>query len=98
MNNSVVLLEDIGEGDNALLCFTERLTCCDGGNRAGEFFFPNGTLVQISSSNANFYRNRGIKHIRLNRRNDATTPTGRYRCQIPDASGELQDIFIHIGN
>ena len=33
-NNSVVTLEDIGEGDNALFCMTNLTACCHGDNNA----------------------------------------------------------------
>ena len=29
-NNSIVMLEDIGEGDDALLCLTNVTACCQG--------------------------------------------------------------------
>ena len=51
-NNSLVTLEDIGEGDAAaLLCITDLTTCCRGGDTPagmgalGDWFFPNGTTV-----------------------------------------------------
>ena len=96
LNNTAVLVENIGEGQNALLCYTTNPTCC-GNRRVGEFYFPNNTMVPILSAGGSFYRNRGNKHIRLNRRNDATSPTGRYRCQLPDVNGEMQSIFIDLG-
>ena len=50
-NNSLVILEDIGEGDNALLCITELTACCrppytdEIGAVMGNWYFPNGTRV-----------------------------------------------------
>ena len=44
------------------------------------------------------YRNRGASVVQLNRRNNAQSPTGLYRCEIPDASGTAQNIFVAIGN
>ena len=34
--------------------------------------------------------------VRLNRRNNATSPTGVYRCEIPDASGTNQTLYVGI--
>ena len=90
-DGDTLLITDIGEGVNALLCVTDNTECCDD----GEFFYPDGTRVLFSS---NFlYRNRGEQFIGLNRRNGATSPLGRYRCDIPDASGVTRSIFINIG-
>ncbi len=81
-----VMITDIGEGDNALLCITDNTDheCCHPPDD-GEFFYPDGTAVSFSISNS-LYRNRGEEFISLNRRNSATSPLGRYRCDIPDAS------------
>ena len=83
-NGDIVMITDIEEGDNALLCVTANTECCRGGD--GEFFYPDGTAVGFSSINS-IYRNSGEQLIRLNRRNGVTSPLGRYRCAIPDASG-----------
>ena len=32
--------------------------------------------------------------IRLNRRNTATSPTGKYHCAIPAIDGEIQSIYV----
>ena len=95
-NNSVVLIDDIGEQDNALFCVTTSQDCCTI-DRRGEFYYPNGTFIPTNNIGQDYYRNRGDGFIRLNRRNGATSPTGRYRCEIPDARGQLQNIFITIG-
>ena len=52
-NNSLVALEDIGVGDNALLCVTNNTACCGraqspGGGILGDWFYPNGTRVPNS--------------------------------------------------
>ena len=94
-NGSKVSLNDIGEGDNALICRTSRSDCCDGGNRRGEFLYPNGSPVGIQIKNEPMYRNRGPQLIRLNR-NSGSAPTGWYRCEIPDVNNRLQSILINI--
>ena len=91
----------IGEGDAALQCTTDRSGCCRSGDgtAAGEFYFPNGTQVPILGNDPSirtYYRNRGLRFIRLNRRS-VDTETGQFRCEIPDASGTTVNIFINIG-
>ncbi len=34
--------------------------------------------------------------VRLNRRNGATSPLGRYRCAIPDTSGVTRSVYVNI--
>ena len=43
-------VDDIGENDTALLCHTNKTDCCRGPldhNKAGEWYYPNGTEVEI---------------------------------------------------
>ena len=97
-NGSTVLRTDIGEGAAALHCTTDRDGCCRT-ERAGEFYFPNGTWVPVLGADPSirtYYRSRGSRFIRLNRRDNAME-TGQFRCEIPDASGILVNLFINIG-
>ena len=98
-NNTIVLLEDIGEGDNALLCVSNNTDCCGvPSSFRGEFFYPNGTVVPTQSADHSFYRNRGPGFIRLNQRANAVNPLlGRYRCEILNDVGVIQRLFINIG-
>ena len=96
-NGSTVLRTDIGEGAAALQCTTDRADCCRT-IRAGEFYFPNGTMVPILGADPSihkYYRSRDNGFIRLNRINGMET--GQFRCEIPDASGILVNLFINIG-
>ncbi len=97
IDGDTVLITDIGDsgvtGGDALLCMTDNTNCCSNPN--GEFYYPDGTAVGFSSNS--LYRNRGVQVVRLNRRGDVTSPLGRYRCDIPDASGTTRSIFINIG-
>ena len=96
-NNSVVSILAIGEGDNALLCKTNKQDCCGTvPDRFGEFYYPHRVRVPINSARQGFYRDRGDQLIRLNRRADTSSPTGRFYCEIPDADGVNQKIFINI--
>ena len=96
LNNSIVAINDIGVGYNALLCVTDKPDCCNiQDNKMGEFYYPNNTAVGYSEINS-LYRNRGPQVVRLNRRNDTFSPTGVYRCEIPDFIGMNQNIYINL--
>ena len=98
-NNSEISILTIGEGDDALLCKTDKQDCCGTKpNRFGEFYFPHGVRVLINKAGQDFYRDRGEQLIRLNRRPrvGSSFPTGRYFCEIPDADNVIQKIFINI--
>ena len=102
-NDSYVSIDDIGKDDGALLCHTDETDCCESptANRIGEWYFPDGNQVQTlgnASLNAShyFYRNEGKQIVRLNR---VMNPPerGRFFCEVPDSSGELQTIYVNVG-
>ena len=98
-NNSIVLLQNIGEGDaGALLCTTDSTACCGTlPNRFGEWFYPDGTMVPIDGAGQPYYRNRGDMLIRLNRRSNqglSEMYTGVYCCQIPDQNNVIQTLCV----
>ena len=101
-NGSTVLRTDIGEGAAALQCTTDKVTCCTNQNgeiRAGVFYFPDGSQVPVPGNiSSPYYRVRHSMSISLNRRSSIPTqPTGQFRCEIPDASGTIVNLFINIG-
>ena len=93
-NNSIVLLNDIGEGSSALFCLTDRVACCSGQHHRGLWKYPNSSLVR--GSTGTIYRTRGSSSILLNRKSSATRPTGIFRCDIPNENGIIQNISIGI--
>ena len=97
LNNSEIAIDTVGENEEALTCKTDKEECCaTRPNRFGEFYYPNGVLVPIRKAGHGFYRNRGNQLIRLNRRPGVMTPTGLYRCEIPDSSGVTLTIFANL--
>ena len=86
-------IESIGEGENALFCRTNHAECCRA-SRSGEFFYPNGTMVPIRRAGHGFYRDRGKEEVRLHRMEGTVLPIGKFRCEIPDESGEMQSLYI----
>ena len=101
-NNSLVTLEDIDEGADALLCLTDQPGCCrlydtyTGYWRASvrNWFFPNGTRVPSLVEPWELYRSRGWMMVLLNRRRGGVT--GIYSCVIPDAMNVSQTIYIGV--
>ena len=95
-NNSVVTITDIGTGSAALLCTTTYTPCCSSANQGTQWYLPNGT--QLSNTNTlPYYRSRSQSPgaVLLNRNPGATT-TGVFHCDIPDASGDLQSLYVGI--
>ena len=100
-NNSVVNITDIGTGSAALRCTTIYYHCCFSGPPPGtHWYFPNGsqvdrfnTLPYYRNRTNTFYSPRGA--ILLHRNPEATT-TGVFRCEIRDATGAFQSIYVGI--
>ena len=99
-NNSLVVLEDIGEGGDALFCITDFFNCCTPLYTSemkfvlGNWFFPNGTRVPSSGNQWDFHRTRGHMVVHLHRRRGGAE--GIYRCEIPDAKNVIQTIYIGV--
>ena len=96
-NNSIVILENFGEGDDALLCKTNQTACCrppHSGSARGNWFFPNGTRVPSAGNHLDFYRTRGQMVVLLHRRRGGVE--GIYRCEIPDAMNVIQTKYIGV--
>ena len=94
-------LEEIGEGDDALLCVTDQTACCRppytdplGSGAIGNWYFPNGTRLPSSDQQWDFHRTRGHVVLPLQRRRGGES--GIYRCEIPDASNNIQTIYIGV--
>ena len=87
-------LEDIGEGDEALLCVTNRTNSCPNQSFEGNWFFPNGSRVFSRDASADFYRTRSQMMIRLHRRRGGVN--GVYHCEIRDSMCVLQTIYIGV--
>ena len=90
-------LTEIGEGRNTLLCITNKTDCCKDTNEGDrQWYFPNNGLVRIKGSSDDFYRDRSRNVVRLNRRNNAMSPTGIFRCDIPSSVHMSNNIYIGI--
>lgn len=97
LNNSVIFLSEVGEGEDALQCKTDHLDCCaTSPNLFGEFYYPSGIKIPSVDGEGHFYHTRGDQEIRLNRRKGISSeaPTGKFRCEIPNANGLIQNLYI----
>ena len=97
----MVILENIGEGDDALICMTELTACCRppytsgmGKTAVGNWFFPNGTRLPSSGVQWDFHRMRDLMEVSLHRRRGGEE--GIYRCMIPDTMNVNQTIYIGV--
>ena len=98
-NNSLVTLEDIGEGVDALRCVTDQTSCCrppHSSNATGNWFFPNETRVPSSGSQWDLHRTRGNMVVLLHRRRGGVD--GVYHCVVPDAMYVTRTIYIGVYN
>ena len=95
-NNSIVTNTDIGTGSAALLCTTTYTPCCTSANPETQWFFPNGSQVPNNPS-LPYQRNRGRYPGRVILiRNSESTTTGIFHCDILDASGVTQSLYVGI--
>ena len=94
----MVSLTDIGEGNDALFCLTDKLDCCVevDGVSAGEWYLP-GQTDPVNGGLEDFTRSRRSSAVLLNRRSSAVGPTGLYRCVVPDRSGVDRELYIGVG-
>ena len=98
-NHGFVLLDNIGESSNSVVCMTDNTACCaraqvPGQGILGNWYYPSGIVVRNFGDLDDFYRNRGPSVVRMHRRRGGVT--GIYHCVIPDAAGVDQTMFIGV--
>ena len=96
-----MLLDNIGEGSEALLCLTDLPACCRppytdpmGLRALGNWYFPNGTRVVSSGNQWDFHRTRGQIVVLLHRRRGGAT--GIYRCSVPGQNKDLVTLYVGV--
>ena len=74
---------NIGSG-NTVKCHTDLTTCCTSmeGPFRGDWFFPDDNLVFVYANGGEIYKVSFAQEILLVRRNNSSSPTGMYRCEI----------------
>ena len=97
-NNTQLFLGDTGDTStgSAILCTTNKSPCC-ATNHLGEWYYPNGSMVLNNAAGEDFYRGRGDQTIRLNRRNNAQSPTGSFCCELPDNNDVTHRLCVTLG-
>ena len=87
-NNSYVDISEVGRpgvgGGEGVQCITDLTICCSGtdGPHRGDWYFPIGTRLPFPGD-GDIYEFRTAQRVDIRRRNNPTSPTGIYRCDIP---------------
>ena len=86
-DHSYVDLSLVGSDSNnsdSVVCHTDLSTCCSGseGGHRGDWSFPNGTVLPFIGTSVPIGLGRNAQIAIIRRTNDATGPTGIYRCRI----------------
>ena len=81
----LTLVGDRSDGSDNVQCHTDLVTCCNdrSGSHRGDWYSPAGDKLLFISGNGNIYEARDEGRIDLRRRNNANSPFGIYRCDIP---------------
>ena len=86
-NNSYVDISLVGiSGSDSVQCITDLNTCCSGTQGSvhrGDWYFPDGNRLPFLSHDVGLYEFRDAQRVDIRRRNNANSPTGIYRCDIP---------------
>ena len=79
------LVGNDGSGSDSVQCITDLGTCCTGssGIHRGDWYFPDRDRLPFSNNDGDIYEVRVSQRIDIRRRNNANSPTGIYRCDIP---------------
>ena len=94
-NNSFIDRGVIGQDGSALRCVTDRVGCCSPSE--GDWTDPEGGDVFEGVTGAStVYVTRVTGEVRLNRIMGGDI--GMWRCDIPDSSGDLQMLYIYLGD
>ena len=94
-NNSIVNITEIENGSAALKCTTTLPWCCFSGT--GSWWFPNRREV-MRDEELPYYRTRARNPGTLLLHRSTGTTTGIFRCDIPDAMGEIRSLYVGIYN
>ena len=100
-NNSIVDPDNIGEGNQALFCLTDRLNCClsSGDVSAQGLWYDSNDIEYPNQAGltdlTGFYRRRGESTLALNKMGEVDIGSGEMvRCELPNAAGIMQNIYI----
>ena len=91
--------EDINDPGNTVRCHSDLSTCCSSGegDHRGSWFFPDGTELRFTSTSDDIVMDREPQEVHILRRNNATSPSGIYRCDIETMAVNDNDIATITG-
>ena len=77
---------DTSDPGHTVRCITDLSTCCRyvQGIHFGDWYFPNGG--ELAPFDGDIFRRRSAQRVTLHRINNAMSPSGIYRCDIPTAA------------
>ena len=89
---------NIFRSDGTVLCLTDLLLCCnsDTAELTGNWYFPNGSIISNLSTDTDVYIKRGPNMVGLYWNDSSSIPTGIFQCEIPDACGIIQKLYVRI--
>ena len=62
----------------------------------GEWLLPNFTIVYREGQKHGVYRNRGLRIVRMNRRDGVVVSGGLFQCLIHNSSGDLVRMYVGV--
>ena len=82
---------ELNSGDHSLQCHTDLSSCCSGaqGSHRGDWHFPNGARLPLPGPDHDITEARGDQQVDIRRKNNANSPSGIYRCDIPTIAVHL---------
>ena len=101
--DSNILITDIGTSSpQQLVCTSDKMPCCQADPQYGEWYFPDESQVIHTSERpapTTFHRDRDNNgNVNLYRvSSDVMSPTGRFCCEIEDATATNQTVCVNIG-
>ena len=101
INDSNITVNTIETSINQqhLVCTTDRMPCCQASPQYGEWYFPNGSQIKHKQEGAvAFHRSRdndGNVHL-FRTHHTIRSPTGRFCCEVEDATGTNQTLCVNI--
>ena len=86
----------VNDGDHSVQCHTDLSSCCSGGQglHRGDWYFPDGTTLPFAREGG-IHEAREAQRVDIRRDNNANSPSGIYRCDIPtDAVHDETDTSV----
>ena len=84
--HAYVDLNEVMDAEDGVQCHTDLQTCCSRVEdlvHRGDWYFPTGVRLGFATDNGDIYQLRLAQRVDLHRRNNATSPSGVYRCENP---------------